>query len=195
MSIEVHISALGEQISHAGSNNLHLVKTKNRVDNRAGVVVGNKLLCHSASLGKSGLLHSNVNVVVHMTVRFHEVTSGHTKEEVLTLRSDFVGFLDRHILLLYIGLYFYFSTAHSPCQYFITTVAENLFKEYQSPSVSNSSLTAVTLSESTQDAFFSSFRLRLKREGTARPHQRQISKNGVSHGRPSSLGWRSLSSL
>jgi hypothetical protein len=100
MSIEIHKAGARKSLSHTGCDNLHLVKAKYGIDDRAAVIVGNEFFRNRTRLGESGLLHSNIDIIVHMTVSLHKVTFSHTEKEVFTLCSDLVGILNRHNLLL-----------------------------------------------------------------------------------------------
>jgi hypothetical protein len=56
-----------------------------------------KLICNGVRFLKYALLLRYVNVIVHMTVGFHKMAFNYAKEEVIALRSDFIGIFNRHI--------------------------------------------------------------------------------------------------
>ena len=85
MGVHVGKAVLGQLVGKAGADDLRAVQTEHGIHDGTVLVGRNQLLCHGSGLGKTGLLGSDVDVIVDVAVAGGEVALCHAQEQVAFL--------------------------------------------------------------------------------------------------------------
>jgi hypothetical protein len=89
VSVDGTETGLAQFISDAGTQNSSAVQTQNGVNRGIVDKIGNQLICAVLSLGNTGLLEGNINIVIDMGVVGDKVALGNTQGDITLLNRQF----------------------------------------------------------------------------------------------------------
>ena len=89
VSIQIQIVTVSKLLGKAGADHLGAVEAEDGIDDGAGAIIGDQLLCDRLRLGKTGFLCCYVYIIIYMAMAGCKMAFRDAKVEVFVLCSDF----------------------------------------------------------------------------------------------------------
>lgn len=96
VGVHVSESTFCQLTCKAGTDDLCAVKAEDSINDCIVVVITDKLGCEGGSLGQTGLVSGNINIVIDVAVACCKVTFAYTEKEISVLCFDFIRVFNRH---------------------------------------------------------------------------------------------------